>query len=109
MSGAPGEITSGILPFALRATVASLLRSAALPAWLVALLMISSGARICPSNPSTAKGPQGPFAVDVDMARPERFELPTAWFVARYSIQLSYGRVGRRLYSSEEKIELRGE
>ena len=30
-----------------------------------------------------------------DMARPERFELPTAWFVARYSIQLSYGRVSR--------------
>jgi hypothetical protein len=27
------------------------------------------------------------------VARPERFELPTAWFVARYSIQLSYGRV----------------
>ena len=27
------------------------------------------------------------------MARPERFELPTPWFVARYSIQLSYGRV----------------
>ena len=27
------------------------------------------------------------------MARPERFELPTLWFVARYSIQLSYGRV----------------
>ena len=27
------------------------------------------------------------------MARPERFELPTAWFVARYSIQLSYGRM----------------
>ena len=26
------------------------------------------------------------------MARLERFELPTAWFVARYSIQLSYGR-----------------
>jgi hypothetical protein len=29
------------------------------------------------------------------MARPERFELPTPWFVARYSIQLSYGRVER--------------
>lgn len=28
-----------------------------------------------------------------NMARPERFELPTPWFVARYSIQLSYGRV----------------
>ncbi len=26
------------------------------------------------------------------MARPERFELPTFWFVARHSIQLSYGR-----------------
>ena len=29
------------------------------------------------------------------LARPERFELPTAWFVARYSIQLSYGRIVR--------------
>ena len=24
--------------------------------------------------------------------RPERFELPTPWFVAKYSIQMSYGR-----------------
>jgi len=29
------------------------------------------------------------------LARPERFELPTPWFVARYSIQLSYGRTER--------------
>ncbi len=28
-----------------------------------------------------------------EMARPERFELPTARFVAEYSIQLSYGRI----------------
>ena len=27
------------------------------------------------------------------LARPERFELPTFWFVARHSIQLSYGRI----------------
>jgi hypothetical protein len=27
-----------------------------------------------------------------EMVRPERFERPTLWFVARYSIQLSYGR-----------------
>jgi hypothetical protein len=29
------------------------------------------------------------------MARPKRFELLTPWFVAKYSIQLSYGRVRR--------------
>ena len=28
------------------------------------------------------------------LARPKRFELLTPWFVARYSIQLSYGREG---------------
>ncbi len=28
-----------------------------------------------------------------EMARPERFELPTNWFEANYSIQLSYGRI----------------
>jgi hypothetical protein len=32
------------------------------------------------------------------MARPERFELPTARFVAEYSIQLSYGRTGEANY-----------
>lgn len=46
---------------------------------------------------STRDGPcfLGPFFFD--MARPERFELPTPWFVAMYSIQLSYGRVRARI------------
>ena len=34
----------------------------------------------------------------VCMARLERFERPTAWFVARYSIQLSYRRLGAEHY-----------
>src|ERR1039457_2392308 len=31
------------------------------------------------------------------MVRPERIELPTSWFVAKHSIQLSYGRVVAKL------------
>ena len=34
------------------------------------------------------------------MARVEGFEPPTAWFVARYSIQLSYGRKFRTWYQT---------
>ncbi|CAK0746842.1 hypothetical protein CCP4SC76_1770001 [Gammaproteobacteria bacterium] len=42
------------------------------------------------------------------LARPERFELPTLWFEARYSIQLSYGR--QHLLPSAEQVifKLRG-
>ena len=29
----------------------------------------------------------------LEVVRPERFELPTLWFEAKCSIQLSYGRV----------------
>jgi len=31
------------------------------------------------------------------LVRPERFERPTPWFVAKYSIQLSYGRTPKLL------------
>src|SRR5699024_2791006 len=43
------------------------------------------------------------------MARPERFELPTAWFVARYSIQLSYGRVSTCFRAAPEAFPVRRE
>ena len=32
-----------------------------------------------------------------NMVRPERIELPTSWFVAKHSIQLSYGRLVEKL------------
>ena len=44
------------------------------------------------------------------LARPERFELPTPWFVARYSIQLSYGRAAAaiRMVSVDLRTPSRG-
>jgi hypothetical protein len=39
----------------------------------------------------TAKKKQRVQVLD-KLVRPERFELPASWFVARRSIQLSYGR-----------------
>jgi hypothetical protein len=34
------------------------------------------------------------------MVRPERFELPTLWFEAKCSIQLSYGRTKHELQTT---------
>jgi hypothetical protein len=41
------------------------------------------------------------------VVRPERFELPTSWFVARRSIQLSYGRTCKPNTGNPERAELR--
>ena len=38
------------------------------------------------------------------LARPKRFELLTPWFVAKYSIQLSYGRVSNEARTIAETI-----
>ena len=38
----------------------------------------------------------------ISLARPERFELPTSWFVARHSIQLSYGRAAEGIVAGLE-------
>ena len=59
--------------------------------------LLRSAALLCRRADSDAEPPPshcGPGGDDthVKMVRPERFELPTTWFVARYSIQLSYGR-----------------
>ena len=43
-----------------------------------------------------------------ELARPERFELPTTKFVAWYSIQLSYGRVEPFILHHAAKPPLRG-
>src|ERR1700690_2266989 len=53
-----------------------------------------SGVRIIGDEPAASTGSSRSEKV---MARPERFELPTSWFVARRSIQLSYGRNGARI------------
>lgn len=38
-------------------------------------------------------GKEPMFFVFEVVVRPEGFEPPTLWFVAKYSIQLSYGRI----------------
>src|ERR1019366_4665602 len=43
-------------------------------------------------NPERSEGSES-RGVKEKLVRPERIELPTSWFVAKHSIQLSYGRI----------------
>ena len=77
--------------------------------WFVTLMQYAVGffdheilpEKTAPKTPRGGSGTMPPVKIvsriDLDLlARPERFELPTPWFVARYSIQLSYGRAVRK-------------
>ena len=81
-NGAPGEITSGFLPSSLRVRFA---HSKFAPGEFVELFSFELSGFKFPVPPIHS-------GWHYCMARPERFELPTARFVAGYSIQLSYGR-----------------
>ena len=83
MDGAPGEITPGILPYALRAVLRTFK--------IVPDDFVELGVRTNSSESPSMKKPAF-RRVHLWMARLERFELPTARFVAEYSIQLSYRR-----------------
>src|SRR6185312_17167264 len=48
------------------------------------------------------------FRASEKLARPERFELPTSWFVAMRSIQLSYGRAASALRTPAREGGSRG-
>ncbi len=58
-------------------------------------------------HPKNKKGHLYGVTFLVVLARPARFERATAWFVARYSIQLSYGRC-EVAYYREEAIDSQG-
>ena len=62
---------------------------------------LSNGARSIDQTHRTNKKAHQEVGFFVCMARLARFERATAWFVARYSIQLSYRRVEGRYYREE--------
>jgi hypothetical protein len=89
--GAPGEIARRCAPRPFGTAVALRRR----PTWPAAKLSNSACLSAGSSNHDTELSePANGFQARNIMVRPERFELPASWFVARRSIQLSYGRKG---------------
>lgn len=69
----------------------------------VAMRIVRRRSVRAPSDDGTAK--KGlPAGSPCCLARPKRFELLTSWFVARHSIQLSYGRE-RRDYREKRPLK----
>ena len=56
-----------------------------------------SFAKISAINSNTMRRVSGNIHMGILLVRPAGFEPTTAWFEAKYSIQLSYGRVTIRL------------
>jgi hypothetical protein len=56
-----------------------------------------------------AVGAMGEDAYLGKLVTPERFELPTFWFVARRSVQLSYGASGHVMMASSTDSTERAE
>ena len=62
------------------------------PGHALGFLLTIFPCKVTPALPRKRKRSQ-PLSQPLDLlVRPERFERPTPWFVAKYSIQLSYGR-----------------
>ena len=69
-------------------------------------VVMDNGLCRCNSEPSESDELSGKLQIGECMVRPERVELPTYWFVASRSIQLSYGRTP--LVSSETRDRISG-
>ena len=50
------------------------------------------------------KGTSAEVPFFMSLALPERFERPTPWFVAKYSIQLSYGRAANNKNQPSKRL-----
>ncbi len=91
VGGAPGEITRRCAPRPFGVALRAIKRPAAV---CRTRLVVCREFELTPLVTGARKG----FLGLSRLVRPERFELPTTWFEARCSIQLSYGRISRPVY-----------